>query len=381
MKPLRVGIVCDLAEERWPSMDLVADRLIATLARDFPGEVEPVELRPAMRRRATRIPLLSSRPRVRMLDRLANRHFDYPRWLAARRKGFDLFHVVDHSYAQLVLALPEERTVVSCHDLDTFRCVLHPGEEPRSVAFRALVRSTIRGLQRANRIACDSAATRDDLAQSGLVDAARLQVIPNGVDECFSPAANVEADESVEHLLGAQGTTLDVLHVGSVIPRKRIDVLLRAVAVMSRREPRVRLVRVGGALTAGQSRLAADLGISGRIRSLPFLRPQVLAGVYRRAAVCLLPSDREGFGLPVIEALACGTPVVASDLPALRETGGDAAVYCPPGDADAFAHAALSCMADLSGRPSRSERGRQQAGKFTWRAHAAALAALYRTLA
>ena len=65
---------------------------------------------------------------------------------------------------------------------------------------------------------------------------------------------------------------------------------------------------------------------------MPLLDRDELADLYRRAALVLLPSDREGFGLPVVEAMACGTPVVASDIPALREIGGDAAAYCAPGD-------------------------------------------------
>src|SRR5262249_58441189 len=95
-------------------------------------------------------------------DRLLNRFWDYPRLLGrlARRGGFDLFHLVDHSYAQLVLALPPGRVVVTCHDLDAFRCLLEPGREPRPAWFRAMARRTLGGLRRAAFIACDSEATR-----------------------------------------------------------------------------------------------------------------------------------------------------------------------------------------------------------------------------
>jgi glycosyltransferase involved in cell wall biosynthesis len=374
MPPLRIGVVCDLVEEQWPSMDLLGDRLIETLARDFSGQVEPIALRPSMRRRITRLPGLTSHPRARMLDRIANRHYDYPRWLSRRASGFDLFHVIDHSYAHLVLALPEGRAVVTCHDLDTFRPVLRPREEPRSRAFLALVRSTIRGLQRAVRIACVSAATRDELAGSGLVDPARLCVVPNGVDERFSPAPDADADARAGQLLGSPSGTIHLLHVGSAIPRKRIDVLLRAFAIVWRREPKARLIRAGGQFTAEQARLAARLGVEERVVSLPFLDTRLLAAIYRRAAVCLLTSEREGFGLPAVEALACGVPVVASDIKALRETGGNAAVYCPAGDAEAFAAAALAAIA----RPGPQAPRLEHASRFSWHTHAAAVTALYR---
>jgi len=73
-------------------------------------------------------------------DRLLNRFWDYPRWLRPRVRDFDLFHLVDQSYSQLVHELPAHRTVVTCHDLDTFRSVFEPDKEPRSMVFRAMSR-------------------------------------------------------------------------------------------------------------------------------------------------------------------------------------------------------------------------------------------------
>ena len=108
----------------------------------------------------------------------------------------------------------------------------------------------------------------------------------------------------------------DLLHVGSTIPRKRIDVLLEVVAAVRRAEPGARLLKAGGSLTAEQERLARSLGLADAVVTLPFLTRRTLAALYRRAAVVLQPSEAEGFGLPVAEALACGVPIVASDLDA-----------------------------------------------------------------
>jgi glycosyltransferase involved in cell wall biosynthesis len=129
----------------------------------------------------------------------------------------------------------------------------------------------------------------------------------------------------------------EILHVGSTIPRKRIDVLLDVFAALRDRHPSLRLIRVGGAFTRQQQRQVSRLGLTPHITVLPYLERRVLAAVYRRAAVVLQPSDREGFGLPVAEAMACGTPVVASDLPPLREVGGAIASYCPVGDVASWA--------------------------------------------
>ncbi len=123
---LRVAVIADYLEEGWPSMDLVADMLFDRLQREHASAIEPTLVRPAMRRRAGRLPGGLRSPWMPTLDRVANRLWDYPRAMAGFDGRFDLFHIVDHSYAQLVHRLPAERTIVTCHDLDTFRSVLDP---------------------------------------------------------------------------------------------------------------------------------------------------------------------------------------------------------------------------------------------------------------
>ena len=104
-----------------------------------------------------------------------------------------------------------------------------------------------------------------------------------------------------------------------------------------------------------------------------------LAEVYRRATVVLMPSEAEGFGLPVIEALACGAAVVASDIPALREAGGPAAVYAPVGDVGAWSDAVAKLLADPAAAPPRAIGWRGRA-RFTWTAHAEIIARAYHRL-
>jgi glycosyltransferase involved in cell wall biosynthesis len=101
-----------------------------------------------------------------------------------------------------------------------------------------------------------------------------------------------------------------------------------------------------------------------------------LAEVYRRAGAVLIPSGAEGFGLPAIEALACGAPVVASDLPAIREAGGPAAVYAPVGDVEAWADAVAKVLTDPAAAPPRAGR-LAWAGRFSWAAHAETIARAY----
>lgn len=384
---IRVGIVCDLVEEGWPSMDLVADNLLAGLRDRFAPHVHAEPLRPAMRRRATRLPLVGRRPAAFTIDRFSNRLIDYPMWLRAKREGFDLFHLVDHSYAHLVHQLPAGRTIVTCHDLDTFRSVITPDAEPRAWPFRLMTRHILSGFRRAARVTCDSRATMTHLLSLDLVPADRVRLVPNGVSRLFSAAPDATADREAERLLGPTSPErFEILHVGSTVGRKRIDLLLRTTAGLRTAWPGVRLVRVGGPLTANQVRLARDLGVADAICELPPLEPAVLAACYRRAILVLLPSDREGFGLPVLEALACGAPVLASDLPALREVGGDAAGYCPPGVSDAWIAAARSIITARRAATADEERQRRgaavrQAGRFSWEQYTQEMVRIYRELA
>lgn len=380
--PLRVGVCPDFREERWPSMDRVADALLASLAKDGRGLVRAECVRPPFRARATRI---HGGRWAANIDRAWNRLVDYPAHVAHVARHYDVFHVVDHSYAQLVHRLPAERTIVTCHDLDTFRSILMPDVEPRSALFTSMTRHIQRGLSRAAIVTCDTNAIRSELVEAGLAHADRAVVVPIGVDPVFSTRPDREADDEAARLMASGHDIIDVLHVGSVVPRKRIDVLLDTIAALGRSLPQVRLVRVGGAFTTEQQARAVALGLAERSLVLPPVDDRTLAAVYRRASVVLLPSEREGFGLPVAEALACGTPVIASDLPVLREVGGPVVEYYPVGDVQAWAGALRRLLEERTGAPERwTERrvkGAAWATRYSWTRFAERMIALYLELA
>ena len=361
-------------------MDLVADSLLDGLTSYHSGEVAATRVCPPMRRRFTR----NGRDQGHLFnaDRLANRFWEYPRTLRKARNGFDVYHIVDHSYAQLVHELPSERTVVTCHDTDTFRCLVEPEQEPRSPLFRAMAKRVLTGMQKAARVTCDSAATRDALVAHDLLPANRLVVIPNGVHPALTREPNSSNDREVEKLLGPRlADTCELLHVGSTIPRKRIDVLFRTFAEIIRTRPRARLIRAGGPLTADQKALSETLGVADSIVTLPHLDPYALAAVYRRASLLMLTSEREGFGLPIVESLSCGTPVVASDLPVLREVGGEAVRYFQVGNHAEGSAIVNALLDEREHHPlrwaERCDAGVLHASRFTWREYAAQTAALY----
>jgi glycosyltransferase involved in cell wall biosynthesis len=308
---------------------------------------------------------------------------DYPRYLRRVLGDFDLFHLIDHSYSHLLHELPAGRAMVTCHDLRTFRCLLEPISEPRGRAFRMMTRRILTGLQRACAVSCVSGSTRAELLQHRLVAAHQTVVIPNGVAPEYSLEPESSGDREAARLLGPAGA-VELLNVGGTTPRKRIDVLLRVAAAVRSRYPGLRLIRAGGRLTKAQASLADHLGLHQTIVELPFVNKQVLAAVYRRAALVLCPSEAEGFGLPLLESMACGTPVVASDLRAFREAGGAASEYAAVGDVRQWTTVVLDLVGQRHREPalwaSRRQACVERAGNFSWRESAARTAELYHDL-
>jgi glycosyltransferase involved in cell wall biosynthesis len=230
----------------------------------------------------------------------------------------------------------------------------------------------LNGLRRAAVVLNTTAAVRDKLIDSGIADRKRLVHAPYGVSTEFTPDPPAG---TADPLAGRPF----VAHVGSTAPRKRIDVLLEVVARLREKRPDLALVKVGGDWTAGHREQINRHRLDDSIVHLQNLSRAELAAVYRGASAVMVPSAAEGFGLPVIEALACGAKVVASDIPALREAGGPAAVYAPVGDVPAWVETVGKVLTDPAAVPARDLR-LAWAARFTWETHAATIARAYHEL-
>jgi glycosyltransferase involved in cell wall biosynthesis len=358
-------------------MDLCGDMLLDHLPRDGPFAVQAARLCPPFQRLATRLPVVGWRHAALNADRLLNRFILFPRYARRAVRRFDLFHVADHSYGQLVHALPPARTGVYCHDVDPFRCLFDPVAFPRPQWFRALSRRILSGLRNAAVVFHNTVAVGEEIRRAGLIDPNRLVHAPLGVAPEFTPGTTQPAVKLP--WLAEIGGGPWVLHVGTCNKRKRIDVLLDTVAAVRETVPDLRLVKVGGEWTADHREQIARLGLAGAITHVTGLTRVELAEVYRGAGVVMIPSGTEGFGLPVIEALACGATVVASDIPALREAGGPAAEFVPVGDVGAWADLVGKLLTDPAAAPRRADR-LGWAGRFTWAAHAEIIARSYHRL-
>jgi glycosyltransferase involved in cell wall biosynthesis len=247
------------------------------------------------------------------------------------------------------------RVVLVIHDLAALR---HP--EWYSAQFATYHRYALPRLaRRARRLITPSEFSRRELADGLGVDPGRVAVVPGGVDERFSPSADPEAARRAYGLKKPY-----VLLVGTRIARKNLGALAEA---------RRRLSGLGVELvSAGSGRHWSRHDDAPPVRALGYVADDQLPGLYAGATALAMPSLYEGFGLPVLEAMASGVPVVAANRAALPETCGGAAVLVEPEDPDGLADALARVVSDDHLRGRLVEAGRERASRFTWDRAAAA---------
>jgi glycosyltransferase involved in cell wall biosynthesis len=263
--------------------------------------------------------------------------------------------------------------VVTVHDL-TF--ALHPGTvTPQVLRYRTLVP---RALERADLVLTVSAAVADEIVEHYGFPRERIVVTGNGVDPAWSRCSPFPASE-----LAARGLPERyLLFVGAAEPRKRLPVLLAALAKLHREQPDTPPLVLAGPPGWGEPLDTAGLP-PGSVVPTGYLPEEVLRRVVAGAVALAFPSVYEGFGLPPLEAMACGVPVVASDIPAVREVTGGLARLVPPDDADALAEGLADVLRSASdpGEPAAARARREHAAGWTWDRVARRTAAAYRQAA
>lgn len=375
-RPLRVGIVAIGLEEQeiggevgignggvgvyiyqlikhLRALDDANDYTLIRLGRgrlDIYGQGEPVFLSESLLRRAAA-------------------HLDLPYRRIAAERRLDLLHFPNQFGG---LFLPHGvRRVVTLHDLTP---LLYPRHHPwrRVIGYRCLLRPSLRV---ADHVIVHAASTADDLVARRLATPDKMSVIPLGVGDRFAPAPRSDG-------FARRYDVPDrfVLTVGVLEPRKNHALLLRALERLHQQGERVGLVVVGRDGWGWRDPLAAPAAAALRpwVRIYRNVPDCDLPEFYSRADAFAYPSLYEGFGLPLLEAMACGTPVVASRTSSLPEVAGGAALLADPHDAEDFAAKLLSVLrsGELRGRLARA--GRERAATFSWRRTAQQTLAVYR---
>ena len=221
--------------------------------------------------------------------------------------------------------------------------------------------------KRVRRVVTVSEFSRQRLAETTGVPAEQIDVVPNGVDPKFVPAST-EAVAALRLKFGLDGPY--VLVLGSLEPRKNLTTLLKVWKVLSEKRPDLTLAVAGGSNLSIFSDDQLDVESLPRVKRLGYVVDDDLPALYSGCESFVFPSTYEGFGLPPLEAMACGAPVVCSNATALPEVVGDAAMLIAPTDVDAIAHAIQQVAEDSALRDRLYIAGRTQASKYTWNASA-----------
>ena len=374
---MKLGIVCDYLEEGWMSMDICAQMLIDRALKISDLGIQPAQIRPPFQWRLKY--LQKYFPQHFNGDRFINRFIDYPQYLRSHTTDYELFHVADHSYAHLIHRLPAAKTGVHCADLDAFRSIVEPEKEPRPWPFRRMSQHILTGMQKAAIVFHPTKEIGRQLEHYQLVDPARLVVAPPGVSPEYQPQP-LPTEPTIAALQQRLQGKPFILHVGSCIPRKRIDVLLDTFAALRAELPELQLVKVGGEWTEAQRQQITKLALAESIVHLTDLQNSTIAQLYQQAKIVLMTSDAEGFGMPIIEALACGAIVLASDIPVMREVGDDAVIYCPVGEIETWTAQSLAAITTPDRTPA-IDRRLAIAARYTWDNHARTIMEAYAQLA
>lgn len=239
-------------------------------------------------------------------------------------------------------------------------------------------------LARAQRVMVISESVAADVQHVFHLPSDRIDVVPPGVRAGFLPRDPLEARRRVAERFGLDPQRPYLLTVGTVEPRKNLLTLVNA---LTRVPPSLRArctLAVAGApgwKTSALRHAAAPLVREGTIRFLGFVSHDDLPWLYAGAALFLFPSLYEGFGIPLVEAMASGIPVVASDIPIVREVAADAGLHVTPTDADAWAKAMTEILDDSARQARMRERGLVRAARYTFERSARHLLEIFETLA
>ena len=287
-----------------------------------------------------------------------------------KRERVDLFHGTN-------IAVP---LVGGCHCVSTIADLVSarvPGTfTPFYDFYRKL--SVPAAASRSVHVVAISESTRHDILELLRVVPEKVTTIHLGVDASFVPVTDAARLERTRERLGLPGRF--ILHVGAVERQKRLEPLMVAAADVLKRDLVDCVVLAGEEGRGAQNvrQVVAELGISERVKFLGYVHQELMAPLYTLARCAVYPSWYEGFGMPVLEAMACGTPVVTSNASSLPEVGGDAALLVPPGDVGAMTQALEQLLTDERQRADRASRGLARAKRFTWEACAARHVEVYR---
>jgi glycosyltransferase involved in cell wall biosynthesis len=368
MDSLSIMLFRNYVEDERFSMEVYADGLVKALRTHCAGRCHLNEY----------IPTLPKGSKAGLWGMRLARYGRYP-WQARCHSG-QINHIVDPGYGHLLYILDPKRTVVTVHDL--IPLVRWSGGIPgcprgRTPWFNLF---SFRALRRAMHLIADSEHTRHDLMKILKIPSERISTIYPGIDKNFRPYGHEEKTLAGAALGLTGGQAKRVLVTGSQFYKNHGTAMLACARLRAMYAKPLQLLKLGPP-TPEFKAAVQNYGLEDITHYLVGVSGNHLAALYNSVDILLFPSLYEGFGWPPLEAMACGTPVVASNAASLPEVIGDAGLMCSPNDHDGLAQAMYALLTDNDLRLAVIERGLIRASLFEWEKVARQTLAVYELVA
>ncbi len=364
---MRVAIVRRAPRASY-SMDVYADGLVKGLKTVRP-DWELVQIVPEQHQQGNSL--------FNGLNKYYQRYWNYPQYV--KKHDVDIFHVIDHSDGHIAYWLKDtgKPVVVTCHDLVNF---VQP-ENARSQARIANVsmavwKWAVKGLCKADHIISVSNHTAKDIKQILDIKPERITIVPNAVEARFHQLSPTDiAAFRQQHQISPE--TICLLSVASNQPRKNVITVLKALKALKAKGITVHLLRTGPNLSEEFKTFILNHNLSDCITD--FGRPDntTLTKIYNAADILVSPSLYEGFGMTLLEAMACGTPVITSNVTSLPEVAGDAGILVNPTDVEGIVEAVCRLTNNPEYRKILIDKGFDRVKLFTWEKTAEQVAKIY----
>lgn len=355
------------------SMDVYADNLVAELKKIRPDwEIVEISPQPWCDENAEDL-WQSGNP----LRKYYERFYNFPR--TVNQLKADIFHIIDHTDGHIAYKLKKagKSVAVTCHDLVQYIYPEILNNEARFPAFSLAVwRYSVQGITAADATIAISNHTAQDIINWLNINPEKISVVFNGVNSDFSlPDSQIAAEWKQKYVASPEEICL--LNVGTNHQRKNIETVLTVVKEMVADNIPVRLWKVGEDFYPEQKQYIKTNNLEKYITFVNCPDRDTLIRFYSAADMLLAPSLYEGFGLTILEAMACGTPTITSNVSALPEVAGDAAILVEPTDVKGIIQAIIDIHQDSALRQSLVNRGLARVKEFTWKKTAEQTAIFY----
>ncbi|MBN1795967.1 MAG: glycosyltransferase family 4 protein [Sedimentisphaerales bacterium] len=295
-----------------------------------------------------------------------DRHIRYP--IAANRKlrgDFDIYHILHSINSTMLFAKPNQsKAIVTCHDIHSalpynkMEFTLRKGGRIRN-AFKRIAN---KAFKKADHIIAVSKNTKRDLVNIMKIPEEKITVVYNGVNHSVFYRRD---KKEVRKKLKISSDEKVILNVSSDEPRKNVETILAAVAVLKEKMDMVKFVHIGE-LSAKSREIIRKNNLTSLVYNTPYVPQKQLVEWYNAADVFVFPSFYEGFGMPVLEAMACGCPVITTNRSSLPEVAGEAAMVTEPADVSGFVKNIEKILAIKKIYNAMRKKSLEQAKKFSW---------------